>query len=97
MKAFGGKSEGKTIQKTKKNAKTLTRISFDRTPYSMTSLFSEFFMEFSGVILGVCETTWGLFGGHCEGVLKEIRGENYSKNKKTAKPLFTTIYLFSSR
>ena len=34
------------------------------TPYSMNSLFSEFFKEFSGVILGVCETIWGLFGGH---------------------------------
>ena len=40
-------------------------------------LLSEFFKNFSGVILGVCETTWRLSGGHFEGVWGEIRGENY--------------------
>ena len=39
------------------------------TPYSMNSLFSEFFKKFSGVILGVCDTIWRLFGGHLGGVL----------------------------
>ena len=32
------------------------------TPYLMNKLFSEFFREFSGVILEVCETIWGSFG-----------------------------------
>ena len=35
----------------------------------MNSLFSEFFREFSGVILGVCETTWRLSGAPFEGVV----------------------------
>ena len=48
------------------------------TPYSMNSLFDEFFREFSRAILGVCETIWGLFGGNFEGNLKE----NYSTNCK---------------
>ena len=39
------------------------------TPYSMNSLFSELFRKFSGVILGVCDTIWRLFGGHLGGVL----------------------------
>ena len=30
------------------------------TPYSMNRLFSEFFRDFSGVILEVCETIWGI-------------------------------------
>ena len=51
------------------------------TTYLMSSLFSEFFRGFSTVILG-CETTWGLFGDHFEGVWGEIRWENDSKNKK---------------
>ena len=29
------------------------------TPYSMNTLFSEFFRTFAGVILGVRETIWG--------------------------------------
>ena len=41
------------------------------TPYSMNSLLNEFFKEFPGGILGVCETIWGLFGGNIEGNLKE--------------------------
>ena len=58
----------------------------------MNSLFSEFFREFSGGILEVCETIWGLFGGHFAGILGGIGGKNYSKNKKqTAKTLFFTI------
>ena len=44
------------------------------TPYSMNSLFSEFFREFSGGILEVCETIWGLFGGHFAGILGGIGG-----------------------
>ena len=36
------------------------------TPYSMNRLFSEFFTEFSGVILRECETIWRLFGGNFE-------------------------------
>ena len=59
------------------------------TPYSMNSLFSEFFKEFSGVILGVCETIWGLFGGQFGSVLGGFRRKNYSKNKKKCKnPIF---------
>ena len=34
-------------------------LEFMVTPYSMNRLFSEFFREFSGVILEVCETIWG--------------------------------------
>ena len=40
-----------------------TRRRDSPTPYSINSLFSEFFKQFSGVILGVCETIWRLFGG----------------------------------
>ena len=32
------------------------------TPYSMNKLFSEFFFEFGGVFLEVCETVSGGFG-----------------------------------
>ena len=56
----------------------------------MNSLFSEFFREFPGGILGVCETIWGLFGGNFEGFLKE----HYSKNsEQTAKTLFIIMII----
>ena len=55
----------------------------------MNSLFSEFFGEFSGVILGVCETIWGLFGSHFEGNWKEFEGKTIQKTKKNSpKPYF---------
>ena len=60
----------------------------------MNSLFSEFFKEFWGVILGVCETTWGLFGGHFEGVWEEIRGESYSKNKNKQQNLYLLLFTY---
>ena len=47
----------------------------------MNSLFSEFFNEFAGAILGVCDTIWILFGGHLGGILKGFRGESYSTSK----------------
>ena len=53
----------------------------------MNSLFSEFFREFSGVILGVCDTIWRLFGGHFGGVLVGFRRKNYSKNVEKYKNL----------
>ena len=54
----------------------------------MNSLFSEFFREFSGGILGVFETIWGLLFGNVEGISKE----NYLNNSgTTVKTLFFTI------
>ena len=64
--------------KTKKPEQKITS-----TPYSMNSLFSEFFKEFSGVILGVCDTIWRLFGGHFGGVCEGFRRENYSTSRRT--------------
>ena len=63
------------------------------TPGSMNSLFSEFFKEFSGVILCVCvcETIWGLLGGHFGGVLGGFRGKNYSTTKRNYDLIFFTI------
>ena len=52
------------------------------TPYSTNSLFSEFFKGFSGVILGVLDTIWRLFGGHFGGVCEGFRGEDYSTSKR---------------
>ena len=49
----------------------------DNTPYSMNSLFSEFFRKIEGVFLEVCETIsgdiWEVFGGQMR--------ENYPKQK----------------
>ena len=42
------------------------------TPYSTNRLFSEFFKEFSRVVLGVRETICTLFGDHLGGVLVGI-------------------------
>ena len=59
------------------------------TPYSMNSLFSEFFRKFGGVFLEVCETIsggiWEVFGGKIK--------ENYPEKfrKKIRKIVFTTI------
>ena len=54
---------------------------FGSTPYSMNSLFSEFFKEFPGVILEVCETIWGSFG-RCFGRI--LRGKLFTKEKKNS-------------
>ena len=62
------------------------------TPYSMNSLFSEFFRKFSGGILGVCETILGLFWGHFGCVLGGFRGKNCSKNKNNCKSLIFYYY-----
>ena len=63
------------------------------TPYSMNSLFSEFFRKFSGGILGVCETIWRLFGGHLGGVLWGFRGKDYSTSKrKNWKKLYFLLF-----
>ena len=48
----------------------------------MNRLFSEFFKEFSGVILGVCETIWRLFGVILEVFCEDFEGENYSTSKR---------------
>ena len=61
------------------------------TPYSMDSLFSEFFMEFSGVILGVCETIWRLFRGHLGGIVKDFEGKTIQRVKKKATTVFFII------
>ena len=53
----------------------------------MKILFSKFFSDFSVMILGVCETIWGLFGGHFGGVLVGFRGKNYSKDTQNYKNL----------
>ena len=58
------------------------------TPYSMNRLFSEFFREFSGVILEVCETIWGHFGGVLGRILKEKRQKNYSEITNIYKNFF---------
>ena len=63
------------------------------TPYSMNRLFSEFFREFSGVILDVCETIWASFWRCFGWILKEQRKNNYSKNKQTT----TTTLFFTSQ
>ena len=52
------------------------------TPYSMNSLFSEFFRKFGGAFLEVCETSsggmWEVFGGK----IKENYPEKIRKNPK---------------
>ena len=59
------------------------------TPYSMNRLVSEFFKEFSGVILEVCETMGWSFWRHVVRIVKEKRQKNYSKNMKNLqKPCF---------
>ena len=58
----------------------------------MNSLFSELFRKFSGVILGVCETIWRLFGGHFGGVCEDLGGKTIQRvNAKTGKAVFFTI------
>ena len=47
------------------------------TPYSMNSLFSEFFRDFGGVLLEVCETISGAMWEVCGGIIEE----NYPENK----------------
>ena len=64
------------------------------TPYSMNSLFGEFFRKFSGVVLEVCETIRGSFWGCFERILKETP---FTKTRKTPQTLFITISLFSSK
>jgi hypothetical protein len=54
----------------------------------MNRLFSEFFRKCSRGILGVCETIWGLFGGHFGGIWGKIRGKTIQKAKQAAKTLF---------
>ena len=50
---------------------------FFNTPSSMNRLFSEFFREFSGVILEGCETIWGSFWRCFGRMLKEKHRKNY--------------------
>ena len=71
------------------------------TPHSMNSLFSEFFWEFSGVILGVCETIWGSFWTCFGRILEEKTSEKLAKTEKNVEKhyfpyflLFSTISLF---
>ena len=54
----------------------------------MNSLFSEFFNEFSGVILEVCETIWGLFGCHFGSVWEGFQGKTNQKIGKIQNPYF---------
>ena len=68
------------------------------TPYSMNSLFGEFFRNFSGVILGVSETILGVilevfwrdFGGKT--IEKQIK--NKEQRSKTLFSLFFTIFYY---
>ena len=54
------------------------------TPYSMNSLFSEFFKNIGGIFLEVCETisggSWEVFGGQIEENYPEI---NRTKSEKS--------------
>ena len=64
------------LPETKKNLGKTTKtyylatseIVYVATPYSMNSLFSEFFRKFGGVFLEVCETSsggiWEVLGGN---------------------------------
>ena len=54
----------------------------------MNSLFSEFFREFGGVFLEVCET---ISGGSGEVFRGKIRGKLFRKNKEKIKILLDTI------
>ena len=54
----------------------------------MNRLFSEFFKEFSGVVLGVCETMWRLLKGHFRSILEGI----WKKTKCKAKRKVQTVY-----
>ena len=51
------------------------------TPYSMNSLFAEFFKELSGVVFGVCETIWWLFWGHFGVFWEDFEGKTIQKTK----------------
>ena len=64
------------------------------TPYSINSLFGEFFRKFGGVFLGVFET---IYGGYLEGFWRRLGGiwevfggkaYHYLTYKKTTKPYF---------
>ena len=57
-------------------------VVFPRTPYSMNSLFSEFFRKFGGVFLEVCETISGGIWQVLRGKIKENYTEKIRKHKK---------------
>ena len=64
---------------------------FRCTPHSMKILFSELCKNSLEGILGVCETIWGVFGGHIGYALSEFRPATIQKIQTTANTLFFTI------
>ena len=74
------------MRKSSKNKKNVEKRVF--TPYSMNSLFSEFFREFRGAILGVCEAicgvSWGVFGRFFVSKINENYPDKIREKKKRA-------------